>query len=148
MLGVFLIALLILILAAAAAAATRRHQPGRAAGELARQPKDVERDVYEKLYGSHSSEGTISEAARETRPTTRDGSKLSVRPIKRLTEGDVRYLTEVDHLDHEALIALTSDDEIVAVGTGSSCHDAPAPALRAAARGHDHATQPRASRDG
>ena len=165
MLGVFLIALLILILAAAAAAATRRRQPGRAAGELARQPKDVERDVYEKLYGSHSSEGTISEAARETRPTpgrlasahteaeprlvtTRDGSRLSVRPIKRLTEGDVRYFTEVDHRDHDGLIALTSDDEIVAVGTGSSSHDAPAPALRAAARGHDHATQLRASRDG
>lgn len=66
MLAVFLIALLIL---AAAAAATRRRQPGRAAGEVARQPKDVERDVYENLYGSHSSEGTISEAAREMRPT-------------------------------------------------------------------------------
>jgi GNAT superfamily N-acetyltransferase len=76
--------------------------------------------------------------------TTGDGSKLSVRPIrpsdrgeflkafahlgdesryrrflrpiKRLTEGDVRYFTEVDHREHEALIALTSDGEIVAVG--------------------------------
>jgi hypothetical protein len=80
--------------------------------------------------------------------TTRDGSKLPVRPIKRLTEGDVRYFTEVDDRDHEALIALTSDDEIVAVRSGSSSHDALAPALRAAARGHDHATQLRASRDG
>jgi cell division protein FtsL len=76
MLGIFLIALLIL---AAAAAATHRLQRRRAAGEVVRQPKDVvrrpkdiERDVYEKLYGSQSSEGsegTISEAARETRPT-------------------------------------------------------------------------------
>jgi hypothetical protein len=80
MLGVFLIALLIL---ATAAAVTLRRQRRRAAGEvvrqpkdLVRQPKDVERVVYEKLYGSQSSkqpsegsEGTISEAPRETRPT-------------------------------------------------------------------------------
>jgi hypothetical protein len=78
MLGVLLIALLIL---AAAAAVTLQRR--RAAGEvvrqpkdLVRQPKDVERVVYEKLYGSQSSEqpsegseGTISEAPRETRPT-------------------------------------------------------------------------------
>lgn len=59
MLGVFLIALL--ILAAAAAAAARRRQRRGAAGEVVRQPEDVERDVYEKLYGSHSSEGRISD---------------------------------------------------------------------------------------
>lgn len=39
-----------------------------------------------------------------------------------------------------------SDD--LGVRSGSSSHDALAPALPAAARGHDHATQLRASRDG
>jgi hypothetical protein len=67
MLGVFLIALFILAAAAAAAAARRRQRRG-AAGEVVRQPKDVERDVYEKLYGSRSSEGRISEAARDRPP--------------------------------------------------------------------------------
>ena len=67
MLGIFLIALL--IFAAAAAAAAHLRQRG-AAGEVVRQPKDVERDVYEKLYGSRSSEGRFSEPARDT-PQTR-----------------------------------------------------------------------------
>ena len=30
-------------------------------------------------------------------------------PIKRLTQSDLAYLTEVDHRDHEALIALDPD---------------------------------------
>jgi hypothetical protein len=68
MLGVFLIALLILAAATPAAAARRRQRRG-AAGEVVRQPKDVERDVYEKLYGSRSSEGRLSEAAPDKRPT-------------------------------------------------------------------------------
>lgn len=85
--------------------------------------------------------------------TTRDGSKLSVRPIRpadreeflrafahlgdesryrrflrpirHLTEAEVRYFTEVDHRDHEALIALTSDGEIVAVGRYIRLKDEP-----------------------
>jgi RimJ/RimL family protein N-acetyltransferase len=36
-------------------------------------------------------------------------------PIKRLTERDLAYLTDVDHRDHEALIALTAIGEIVGV---------------------------------
>ena len=62
MLGVFLIALLVLAAVAATSAARRRRRRG-AAGEFVRQPKDVERDVYEKLYGSRSSEGRIGEPA-------------------------------------------------------------------------------------
>jgi hypothetical protein len=73
MLGVFLIALL--ILAAAAAAAARRRQRRGAAGEVVRQPEDVERDVYEKLYGSHSSEGRIGEGV-ATRAQREGGSRV------------------------------------------------------------------------
>ena len=36
-------------------------------------------------------------------------------PVKRLTSSDLAYLTELDHADHEALIALTEDAEIVGV---------------------------------
>jgi GNAT superfamily N-acetyltransferase len=34
-------------------------------------------------------------------------------PIKQLTSDEITYFTEVDHRDHEALIALTADGEIV-----------------------------------
>jgi RimJ/RimL family protein N-acetyltransferase len=36
-------------------------------------------------------------------------------PVKELTERDLTYLTEVDHHDHEALIAVDEDGEIVGV---------------------------------
>ena len=36
-------------------------------------------------------------------------------PVKRLTESELAYLTELDHSDHEALIALTEAGEIVGV---------------------------------
>jgi len=36
-------------------------------------------------------------------------------PVKRLTENELTYLTELDHSDHEALIALTETGEIVGV---------------------------------
>ena len=36
-------------------------------------------------------------------------------PVKRLTASELTYLTELDHSDHEALIALTEDAEIVGV---------------------------------
>ncbi len=36
-------------------------------------------------------------------------------PVKRLTESELAYLTELDHADHEALIALTDAGEIVGV---------------------------------
>lgn len=36
-------------------------------------------------------------------------------PLKRLTESELAYLTELDHADHEALIALTDAGEIVGV---------------------------------
>ena len=36
-------------------------------------------------------------------------------PIKRLTRGDLAYLTELDHHDHEALVAVTPAGEIVGV---------------------------------
>ena len=37
-------------------------------------------------------------------------------PLQRLSEQDLRYLTEVDHLDHEALVALGPDDgELIGV---------------------------------
>ena len=36
-------------------------------------------------------------------------------PLKRLTESDLRYLTEVDHIDHEALIAISAEGEPVGV---------------------------------
>ncbi len=76
--------------------------------------------------------------------TLRDGTTLLVRPIApgdkdalqrgieelsddsryrrflaaspRLSDAQLRYLTEVDHHDHEALVALTEDGEPVAVG--------------------------------
>jgi GNAT superfamily N-acetyltransferase len=77
------------------------------------------------------------------RITTRDGAEVVVRPIKpgdknllrrgfehlseesryrrflapirELTERDLRYLTEVDHRDHEALVALTPGGDPVGV---------------------------------
>ncbi len=36
-------------------------------------------------------------------------------PLKRLNESDLRYLTEVDHSDHEALIAMSTGGEPVGV---------------------------------
>ena len=36
-------------------------------------------------------------------------------PVKRLTESELAYLTELDHSDHEALVALTEAGEIVGV---------------------------------
>jgi L-amino acid N-acyltransferase YncA len=36
-------------------------------------------------------------------------------PVKRLTESELAYLTELDHTDHEALVALTEAGEIVGV---------------------------------
>ncbi len=36
-------------------------------------------------------------------------------PLKRLTDADLRYLTEVDHRDHEAVIAIGPGDEPVGV---------------------------------
>ncbi len=36
-------------------------------------------------------------------------------PVKRLGERELTYLTEVDHHDHEALVGLTPEGEIVAV---------------------------------
>ena len=36
-------------------------------------------------------------------------------PLKRLTDADLKYLTEVDHHDHEAVIAIGPDDEPVGV---------------------------------
>ena len=36
-------------------------------------------------------------------------------PVKRLTESELSYLTELDHSDHEALVALTEAGEIVGV---------------------------------
>ena len=36
-------------------------------------------------------------------------------PVKRLTASELTYLTELDHADHEALIALTEAAEIVGV---------------------------------
>lgn len=38
-----------------------------------------------------------------------------LRPIKELTRSELAYLTEVDHRDHEALVATTPDGEIVGV---------------------------------
>jgi RimJ/RimL family protein N-acetyltransferase len=36
-------------------------------------------------------------------------------PVKRLTEGQLAYFTEVDHHDHEALLALTENGEAIGV---------------------------------
>jgi RimJ/RimL family protein N-acetyltransferase len=36
-------------------------------------------------------------------------------PVKRLTESELAYLTELDHSDHEALVALLETGEIVGV---------------------------------
>ena len=36
-------------------------------------------------------------------------------PIKRLTSHELEYLTELNHFDHEALIAISPDGELVAV---------------------------------
>ena len=36
-------------------------------------------------------------------------------PLERLSEQDLRYLTEVDHRDHEALVALGPEEEIIGV---------------------------------
>jgi GNAT superfamily N-acetyltransferase len=85
----------------------------------------------------------MTSAERADRITTRDGNELLVRPIeaddraayleafeqlsegtrykrflapiKQLSSDEVAYFTSVDHRDHEALIALTPDGEIVGV---------------------------------
>jgi GNAT superfamily N-acetyltransferase len=36
-------------------------------------------------------------------------------PVKTLTESELAYLTELDHSGHEALVAVTDEDEIVGV---------------------------------
>jgi RimJ/RimL family protein N-acetyltransferase len=85
----------------------------------------------------------VVEARRGERTITRDGEELFVRPIspddrvaylreferlseetryrrflapiKQLADSEVTYFTDVDHRDHEALIALTGEGEIVGV---------------------------------
>jgi RimJ/RimL family protein N-acetyltransferase len=37
------------------------------------------------------------------------------RPLKELRAGDLRYLTEIDHHDHEALVAIAADGSLVGV---------------------------------
>ena len=51
--------------------------------------------------------------------------KRFLSPIKRLTESEIEYFTAVDHQDHEALIALTPDGEIVAVARFIRLRDQP-----------------------
>jgi RimJ/RimL family protein N-acetyltransferase len=51
--------------------------------------------------------------------------KRFLSPIKRLTSGELTYLTEVDHRDHEALIALTGDGEVVGVARAVRLEDDP-----------------------
>lgn len=46
-------------------------------------------------------------------------------PIKRLTESQLAYLTELDHRAHEALIALTPDGELVGVARYVRGEDSP-----------------------
>jgi GNAT superfamily N-acetyltransferase len=41
--------------------------------------------------------------------------KRFLAPVKRLTRSELAYLTELDHSDHEALVAVTEADEIVGV---------------------------------
>jgi len=41
--------------------------------------------------------------------------KRFLAPIRSLTESELDYLTQVDHRDHEALVALNADGEIVGV---------------------------------
>jgi RimJ/RimL family protein N-acetyltransferase len=41
--------------------------------------------------------------------------KRFLAPVKRLTESELAYLTQLDHSDHEALVAVTEADEIVGV---------------------------------
>ena len=87
------------------------------------------------------------------RITTRDGAQLVVRPIratdkealreafdhlsadsrydrflapiKRLTSHELEYLTELDHFDHEALIAISPDGDLVAVSRYVCLEDRP-----------------------
>ena len=45
-------------------------------------------------------------------------------PLQRLSEQDLRYLTEIDHRDHEALVAVDpEDDGIIAVARYVRSHD-------------------------
>ena len=37
------------------------------------------------------------------------------RPLKELRDSDLRYLTEIDHADHEALVAIAADGSLVGV---------------------------------
>jgi GNAT superfamily N-acetyltransferase len=102
-------------------------------------------DVHEDSLGRRDDQTRVARTAhtREIAVTLRDGSRVTVRPIRpqdaeslragfeRLSEESryrrflspmrelsgpmLRYLTEVDHHDHEALIAVGADGTIVGV---------------------------------
>lgn len=50
------------------------------------------------------------------------------RSLKRLSASDLRYLTEVDHHDHEALVALDADGQLVGVARYIRSEEDPASA--------------------
>ena len=50
------------------------------------------------------------------------------RPLKRLTATDLRYLTEVDHRDHEALVAIGPDGDLIGVARYIRSEEDPASA--------------------
>lgn len=51
--------------------------------------------------------------------------KRFLAPVKRLTESELAYLTELDHEAHEALVAVTEADEIVGVARYVCEHEDP-----------------------
>ena len=55
----------------------------------------------------------LSEAFQRLSPESR--YRRFFAPLQRLSEQDLRYLTEVDHRDHEALAAIGPEDEIIGV---------------------------------
>ena len=67
-------------------------------------------------------------------------------PIKQLTSDEITYFTEVDHRDHEALIALTADGEIVWIARYSRFgpeSTGPEVAVKLLTNGRDEVSGPR-----
>lgn len=55
------------------------------------------------------------------------------RPVSRLTDQELRYLTEIDYFDHFAWVAVTTDDPITGIGVARYVRDAAAPEVAEAA---------------
>ena len=85
-------------------------------GDAVPEPEPVDLPGGERIVIrpiSRDDKGLLADAFQRLSPESR--YRRFFAPLKRLSDQDLRYLTEVDHSDHEALVALGPEEEIIGV---------------------------------